>query len=61
MQDVGLTAAHLAVECQRVKSHDPDNPCSHIKVLRSARLIVEVRINLLKMHGYFQIANSTGR
>jgi hypothetical protein len=54
-------AAHLAVECQRVKSHAAEKTDSHIKLLRSLPLIADMRINLLKMHGYFQIANSTRR
>jgi hypothetical protein len=59
VQDVGLTAAHLAVECQRVKGCCFKAPCNVMKPLRSVRLIANMRINLLKMHGYFQIANST--
>jgi len=59
MQDVELIAAHLAVECQRVKGCCFKVPCNVVKPLRSARLIANMRINLLKMHGNFQIANST--
>jgi len=53
MQDVGLAAAHLAVECQRVKGCCFKAPCNVVNRLRSARLIANMRINLLKMHGYF--------
>jgi hypothetical protein len=59
MQDVGLTAAHLAMEYQRVKGCCFKEPYNVVKPLRSVRLIANMRINLLKMQDYFQIANST--